>query len=447
MRASPSASSRSNTKLWSTRPVGRVCCDCSSSVYGARSTSQSACARVLGERARRVGGERLRRLVAHVGLGHAAREAVGRAVGPEADRDLVDVAGLEQPHFPPVRRVDLALRRAARTPPCRRLRARRSSASSPSCVKRTALRASVGREPELRGQRSRLRRSPAARDIVMSRLTSGIASGKSRHATARRDRREQRVGDPERGLAGHRTPRFIGSVRAHARIADHAARSERSDRPSSASASRSRSTCMRVLAEERRRALGDDGVADIRSATPTCGNRAGERMRKVHAHAARDDLRIGEHLVEPVDRPAGHAQRLRAPRATRAACASRSPRRSAAPATSRLRTRSAFFAKRASGAHSRTPGDLAELRELAVVADGEDQVAVGAREHLVGHDVLVRVAGARRRLAGDEVVHVHHRHHRDGRVEQARGRSTGPRRCGRGARAPPGSPPSRTCRS
>ena len=46
-------------------------------------------------------------------------------------------------------------------------------------------------------------------------------------------------------------------------------------------------------------------------------------------------------------------------------------------------------------------------------------MAVGAREHLVGHDVLVRVAGALRRDTADEIIHVHHRHHRDRRVEQA----------------------------
>ena len=44
----------------------------------------------------------------------------------------------------------------------------------------------------------------------------------------------------------------------------------------------------------------------------------------------------------------------------------------------------------------RTAGDFAELGELAVVADGQDQVSVGGLEDLVGHDVLVRVAGTLR---------------------------------------------------
>ena len=87
--------------------------------------------------------------------------------------------------------------------------------------------------------------------------------------------------------------------------------------------------------------------------------------------------------------------------------------------TARSRTRSAFFAKRGSRGPFRLACRLAEFRELRIVADGEDHVAVGARERLVRHDVRMRVAEARRRRAGHEVVEVHHRHHRDRRIEQA----------------------------
>ncbi len=47
---------------------------------------------------------------------------------------------------------------------------------------------------------------------------------------------------------------------------------------------------------------------------------------------------------------------------------------------------------------------VAELRELAVVAHGQDHVAVGGREILVRHDVRVRVAHAARHRAADQVV-------------------------------------------
>ena len=50
-------------------------------------------------------------------------------------------------------------------------------------------------------------------------------------------------------------------------------------------------------------------------------------------------------------------------------------------------------------------GDFTETRELAVVADGQDHVAVGGGKILVGHDVGVAVAHAARRLARDQVVH------------------------------------------
>ncbi len=48
----------------------------------------------------------------------------------------------------------------------------------------------------------------------------------------------------------------------------------------------------------------------------------------------------------------------------------------------------------------------AVVAELAVVADGHDQVAVAGREHLVRHQVLVRVAGAPGRHARGHVVEV-----------------------------------------
>ena len=61
---------------------------------------------------------------------------------------------------------------------------------------------------------------------------------------------------------------------------------------------------------------------------------------------------------------------------------------------------------------------LAELRELTIVSDRQDQLAVRRIEHLVRHDVGVRVAYALRHAAGDQVIHAHVRDHRHLRVEQ-----------------------------
>ena len=63
-------------------------------------------------------------------------------------------------------------------------------------------------------------------------------------------------------------------------------------------------------------------------------------------------------------------------------------------------------------------GHFAEANELRVIADRQDHVAIGGFKHLVGHDVLVRVAGTLRRHAGDEVVGTQVRQHRHLRIEQ-----------------------------
>jgi len=52
----------------------------------------------------------------------------------------------------------------------------------------------------------------------------------------------------------------------------------------------------------------------------------------------------------------------------------------------------------------RSSGHLAELSELTVVADGEDDVAIGSGEILIGHDVRMGIAHAPGRHAGGEVV-------------------------------------------
>ena len=70
------------------------------------------------------------------------------------------------------------------------------------------------------------------------------------------------------------------------------------------------------------------------------------------------------------------------------------------------------------GGEFRAAGHLAEAFELPVVAHRQDQVAVGDLEHLVGDDVLVRVAHAARRLVRDEVVGSQVGQHGDLRVEQ-----------------------------
>mmetsp|Transcript_9928 Transcript_9928/g.23319 ORF Transcript_9928/g.23319 Transcript_9928/m.23319 type:complete len:212 (-) Transcript_9928:695-1330(-) len=66
----------------------------------------------------------------------------------------------------------------------------------------------------------------------------------------------------------------------------------------------------------------------------------------------------------------------------------------------------------------RAAGNLAELGELPVVADGQDQVAVAGLEGLVGDDVLVRIAHAARYLAAAQIVAAQVGQHRELGVQQ-----------------------------
>ena len=62
--------------------------------------------------------------------------------------------------------------------------------------------------------------------------------------------------------------------------------------------------------------------------------------------------------------------------------------------------------------------DAAEVARLPIIAGGDDQRAVGGFEHLIGHEVGMRVAHAARRRAGDQIVQRLIGEHGDLRVEQ-----------------------------
>jgi hypothetical protein len=87
--------------------------------------------------------------------------------------------------------------------------------------------------------------------------------------------------------------------------------------------------------------------------------------------------------------------------------------------SSRFRTRSGLVANRGIGDQLLAPGDAAKRGELAIVPDGEHHRAVARGEHLVRHDVLVRVAMAVRHVTRAPVVEDLIRAERHGAVEQA----------------------------
>ena len=174
-----------------------------------------------------------------------------------------------------------------------------------------------------------------------------------------------------------------------------------------------------MFAEARARAARDLPDAVEHDRRGDCRGRAGlgRRVLQVDAHAARLNLRIGEDLLDRVDRAGRDADRFQ------------------------LRQEIELGKAAGQGVEARGQGDavgdaravvdviglvgeagiadgLAELAPLAVIAGCNDDVPVGHREDVVGHDVGMGVAEALRRLAGRQIVHRLVAEHGDLRIEQ-----------------------------
>jgi hypothetical protein len=138
-----------------------------------------------------------------------------------------------------------------------------------------------------------------------------------------------------------------------------------------------------VLAEQRRRAFGDrllaahaDGRGDL--AEPEPASACGIARRMPRATTCGSANTASSSWIGPHGTPASSSATIQS------CCAARGDdARDHRHRTSRLRTRSAFFANRASCAHA-TPATSQNFGELAVVAHGKNEMAVGAREGLVG---------------------------------------------------------------
>ena len=127
-------------------------------------------------------------------------------------------------------------------------------------------------------------------------------------------------------------------------------------------------------------------------------------MRNVDQHLARGDLRLGQCLLDVVDRAYRHFHGVDAAHPFVGAVGQEMLRQDG----------NDFFAvDDAVGVAGearifRQVGQadaVAQGNKLAVVAAGNDEVTVGGAEHLVGHDVGVGIAVAARHLARCEVVH------------------------------------------
>src|SRR5690242_21004608 len=137
-----------------------------------------------------------------------------------------------------------------------------------------------------------------------------------------------------------------------------------------------------MLAEQERwLSIRDRGGGEMQR-VPHLRDGPRQRMRQVDAHASGLHLRIAENLIEAVDRAAWHAHRFQRFEPVSL------PARAHDRGDHRHQLVSPSHALRVDGEPRiarpfRLAGNLAEARELRVVADREEEMTVGAGEYLV----------------------------------------------------------------
>ena len=126
-------------------------------------------------------------------------------------------------------------------------------------------------------------------------------------------------------------------------------------------------------------------------------------MRHRNRQPARDGLRIGEHLADCVDRAARHVGSFeqRDPVGGRACGENR---------FQQVNDCLAIVDPARIGDEARIGRQMVEFRraakagELAIVGDGQNQVSIGCRKNLIGHDIGMRVAEPGRRRAAHQII-------------------------------------------
>jgi hypothetical protein len=134
-------------------------------------------------------------------------------------------------------------------------------------------------------------------------------------------------------------------------------------------------------------------------------------MRQIDLHAAARDLRMIEHLREIVDPAHWNAKGLeqRNPFRDRLLLHHRGQQRNQHITIAHT----IMVAQETRILMKRLTRSLAELRELPVVADRHHELSIRRVEHLIRHDIGVRVTHPRRRATTDQIIHVHVGDHGD----------------------------------
>ena len=138
---------------------------------------------------------------------------------------------------------------------------------------------------------------------------------------------------------------------------------------------------------------------------------------ETEGEAARHDLRVGKNLGDAVDGTGRHARRFELRQQFGADEAARQPvqdrRQGVAMAHAVLAPCIGGI-----GGERRLAENIAELAELPVVAGRDDDVAVGDRKDVVGHEIGMAVAEPARSDAGNQIIQRLIAEHRHLRVEQ-----------------------------
>ena len=162
-----------------------------------------------------------------------------------------------------------------------------------------------------------------------------------------------------------------------------------------------------MLAEARRGALVGERRFRHHHRRAHRGQHVAVAVVEIEPHAARDRLRVGEHLADRVDRAGRHAGGFAAwPAAARARTSASAPTIVLAQRRRGWRRGPGWWRSRDRRPGRRGRRRAQNLRNWPSLPTARMKMAVRDRQHLVGRDVGMRIAHLHRRLAGDEIVQV-----------------------------------------
>src|SRR6266581_5432767 len=130
-----------------------------------------------------------------------------------------------------------------------------------------------------------------------------------------------------------------------------------------------------------------------------------------------NDLWVGKHLLQIIDRTGGYAGRFQLVQKL-FAFHSRGQRAQLADQFGAMLDAAFIVLIRRVLRELRRAENAAQFDELGVVASGNDDAPIGDRKFLIGHKIWMRIANALGKFAGDEIVERLERERTDRRIDQ-----------------------------